>query len=226
MTGVDSAFLADVAAIIWLDIVLSGDNALVIGMAAATLAPHLQRRAILFGMILATAVRIVSALAATYLYEIPWVRFFGGVALIWVAWKLWAEARELNRNARAEAEHLAHNAESLSAAAVEVTGATDRRSIMRALLTITIADVSMSIDNVLAVAGIAHDNRGLLIFGLALSIALMAFFATVICKVMVRYPVISYIGVVVLLVVAGEMIWGSYEDMAGAIGMDLKGLTF
>jgi predicted tellurium resistance membrane protein TerC len=112
------------------------------------------------------------------------------------------------------------------AEAGEATGATDRKAIMRALITITIADVSMSIDNVLAVAGIAHDNRALLIFGLVLSIALMAFFATFICKVMVKYPFISYVGVAVLLFVAGEMILGSYEEMFLAMGWDLSGLKF
>ncbi|MEM7271326.1 MAG: TerC family protein [Pseudomonadota bacterium] len=224
MFGLDSAFIADVAAIIWLDIVLSGDNALVIGMAAATLAPHLRRRAILFGMILATVIRVACAVVATYLYEIAWIRFVGGLALIWVAWKLWEEARELNKKKAGEPEV---EAQSLSAAAAaDAQGATDRKSIMKALITITIADVSMSIDNVLAVAGIAHDNRGLLIFGLVLSIALMAFFATVIMKVMVKYPVISFIGVAVLLYVAGEMIYHSYEEMALAIGIDLSGLQF
>ena len=174
MFGLDSGLVADILAIIWLDIVLSGDNALVIGMAAATLAPHLRRRAILFGMILATGIRIVSAIVATYLYEIPWIRFFGGVALIWVAWKLWEEARELSKKGKLESEE-----EMAAAHMADSQGATDRKSIMKALTTITIADVSMSIDNVLAVAGIAHDNRALLIFGLVLSIALMAFFATV-----------------------------------------------
>lgn len=219
MMGIDSALMADIAAIVWLDLVLSGDNALVIGMAAATLAPHLQRKAILFGMVLATVIRIASALVATYLYEIPWIRFFGGVALIWVAWKLYQEARALT-------SHGAPTGQNFMAEAGEATGATDRKSVMRALITITIADVSMSIDNVLAVAGIAHDNRSLLIFGLVLSIALMAFFATVICKVMVKYPFISYIGVAVLLFVAGEMILGSYEDMFLALGFDLSGLVF
>lgn len=218
MMEFDAAFAADVLAIIWLDLVLSGDNALVIGMAAAALSPHLQRKAILFGMALATAIRISSALAATYLYEIPWVRFFGGVALLWVAWKLYEEARNMNAH---EVE-----AQSLSAAAADQTGASDRKSVIKALVTITIADVSMSIDNVLAVAGIAHDNRGLLIFGLVLSIALMAFFAGIICKVMIKYPWISYVGVVVLLFVAGEMLWNSWEDMAGMMGINLRGLSF
>lgn len=219
MFGLDSGFVADILAIIWLDIVLSGDNALVIGMAAATLAPHLRRRAILFGMILATGIRIACAVVATYLYQIPWIRFFGGVALIWVAWKLWDEARALAKGGAEEHDPAAQFA-------ADQEGASDRKSIIKALTTITIADVSMSIDNVLAVAGIAHDNRALLIFGLVLSIALMAFFATVIMKVMVKYPWISYIGVLVLLVVAGEMIYGSYEDMALAVGLDLSGLKF
>lgn len=218
--SVDAALLADIAAIIWLDIVLSGDNALVIGMAAATLAPHLQRRAILFGMILATVIRIACALMATYLYEIAWIRFFGGLALVWVAWKLYQEARALNQKGPVEAEE---EAAALSSVAENVSGATDRKSIMRALVTITIADVSMSIDNVLAVAGIAHDNRALLIFGLVLSIALMAFFATMICRVIVRYPFISYVGGFVLLIVAGEMILGSYQDMGHLVGLDLPG---
>ena len=125
--------LTDLAAIIWLDIVLSGDNALVIGMAAAGLAPHLQRRAILFGMTAAVVIRIASALAATYLYEIPWVKFVGGLALLWVALKLYQEIRNISI-LRAEAT-----------GAVAASGAaSDRRSMIKALATITIADVSMS----------------------------------------------------------------------------------
>ena len=91
MNAIDTQFWGDLAAIVWLDIVLSGDNALVIGMAAAALAPHLQRKAILFGMMMAVVIRIAAALVATYLYEIPWIRFAGGVALLWVAWKLYVE---------------------------------------------------------------------------------------------------------------------------------------
>jgi YjbE family integral membrane protein len=204
----DAEIFADVAAIIWLDVVLSGDNALVIGMAASGLAVHLQRRAILFGMMLAVAIRIAAALVATYLYEIPWIRFVGGLALLWVALKLYQELRNV---AALKAE---------AAGAVVGSGsAQDRRSLLKALATITIADVSMSIDNVLAVAGIAQDNRMLLIFGLALSIMLMAFFATVVCKVLLRYPWISYIGVALLVLVAGDMLHSSWEDMALLMGM-------
>ena len=204
---IPAEFLTDLAAIIWLDIVLSGDNALVIGMAAATLAPHLQRRAIIFGMSLAVVIRIAAALVATYLYQIPWIRVLGALALIWVAWKLTVELRRAAK--RRKAGH--------DPAATGAAGASDRRSMLRALATIAIADISMSIDNVLAVAGIAHDNPPLLVFGLALSILLMAFFAGVILRLLNRYPWISYVGVVVLLVVAGEMLHASSDAILGWI---------
>ena len=204
---IDAEFVTDLAAIIWLDIVLSGDNALVIGMAAATLAPRLQRRAILFGMTLAVIIRIAAALVATYLYQIPWIRVLGALALLWVAWKLFVELRRAARRRKEE----------LSGATDTQAGASDRKSMLRALTTIAIADISMSIDNVLAVAGIAHDNPPLLVFGLALSIMLMAFFATVIVRLLNRYPLISYVGVAVLVFVAGEMIYASLDAIIGWI---------
>ena len=200
-------FVTDLAAIIWLDIILSGDNALVIGLAAATLAPHLQRRAIIFGMALAVVIRVAAALVATYLYQIPWIRILGALALLWVAGKL---LQELLRAAK-------RRREGLGDAAAAHAGASDRQSMLHALTTIAIADISMSIDNVLAVAGIAHDNPPLLVFGLALSIMLMAFFATVICRVLNRYPWISYVGVAVLVVVAGEMFHSSTDAIMGWI---------
>ena len=207
MIPLDAEGLANLAAIIWLDIVLSGDNALVIGMAAASLAPHLQRRAILFGMALAVIIRIAAALVATTLYQIPWIRVIGAIALLWVAWKLYVELRRAAK----------HRREAVNETAAEQAGGSDRRSILRALTTIAVADISMSIDNVLAVAGIAHDNPPLLVFGLALSIMLMAFFATVICRVLNRYPWISYVGVALLVVVAGEMLHSSFDAILGWI---------
>ena len=208
MMEIGAEMWADLAAIIWLDIVLSGDNALVIGMAAASLAPHLQRKAIIFGMTMAVVIRIASALVATYLYEIPWIRFVGGLLLLWVAWKLYIEVRHLSIREAEAAEAVAGSG-----------AASDRRSIVKALMTITIADVSMSIDNVLAVAAIAHDNRAMLVFGLALSILLMAFFATMVCKILTRHVWISYVGVAVLVFVAGEMLHGSWHDMAAFMGL-------
>jgi YjbE family integral membrane protein len=201
MMGLDPEFAADLAAIIWLDVVLFGDNALVIGMAASALAPHLQKRAILFGMLMAVVIRIASALVATYLYEIPWIRFVGGAVLLWVAFKLYVEIRNVSI-LRAEA----------TGAVVGTGAASDRRSIMKALATITVADV-------LAVAAIAHDHRVLLVFGLALSIMLMAFFATVVCKLLMRHRWISYVGVAVLLLVAADMMHSGWADMAGLMGL-------
>jgi len=204
----EDSFFADLIAIVWLDVVLSGDNALVIGMAASALAQHLQRRAIFLGMAMAVVIRIASAVIATYLYDIPWLKFLGGLALIWVALKLYQELRHVSI-LRADATE-----------AVVASGAAgDRRSIMKALATITIADVSMSLDNVLAVAGIAQDNRVMLVFGLALSISLMALCATLICKLLNRHKWISYIGVAVLIVVAGSMLHESWEDMAVVLGI-------
>jgi YjbE family integral membrane protein len=208
MIWFDAQIFADLAAIVWLDVVLSGDNALVIGMAASALAPHLQRRAILFGMMLAVVVRIASALVATYLYQIPWVKFVGGLALLWVALKLYQEIRNISI-LRAEATE----------AVVGSGASTDRRSMMKALATITIADVSMSIDNVLAVAAIAEDHRGLLVFGLALSIMLMAFCAALVCRFLTRHPWVSYVGVGLLLLVAADMLHSSWSDMADFMGV-------
>jgi len=208
MIWMDAQVFADLAAIVWLDVVLSGDNALVIGMAAAALAPHLQRKAILFGMIMAVVIRIASALVATYLYEIPWIRFIGGLVLLWVAFKLYVEIRNLSA-LKAEATE----------AVVASGAAADRRSIVKALATITIADVSMSIDNVLAVAAIALDNRLMLVFGLMLSITLMAFCATVVCRILTRHRWISYVGVAVLLVVAADMMHSGWDDMMNFVGM-------
>ncbi len=131
-----------------------------------------------------------------------------GLALLWVAMKLYQEVRNI---AALQAE--ATDASTLSGAA------RDRRSLMKALVTITIADASMSIDNVLAVAGIAQDNRAMLVFGLVLSITLMAFFATMLCKLLTRHQWISYIGVAVLLVVAVDMLHASWGDMMKLIGI-------
>lgn len=205
MSGDGYQLLAEILGIIWIDIVLSGDNALVIGMAAATLAPHLRGRAIFLGMAMAVVIRILAALAASYLYAIPWVRFLGGLALIWVAWKLYNGTREVQK-ANSEIGPL-------NQGAMESGGAVDRNSIKNALVTICIADVSMSIDNVLAVAAIAQEDRLLLVFGLALSIMLMAFFATAICRLLARHIWIGYVGIVVLILVAGDMLHSSWSDV-------------
>ncbi len=201
----------DFGAIILADLVLSGDNALIIGMAAAGLSPELRARAIMFGMVIAALLRIVFAVVATKLLGIPGLLFLGGLLLCWVCYRLFIEIRE----------HVDERAElALEAAGDAEAGYTGppRRTLRQALWTITIADVSMSLDNVLAVAAIADGDTFKLVFGLGLAILLMAFAATMIMKILTRYPFISWLGLIVLVYVAGEMLFRGVFDMNYGVG--------
>ena len=173
-------YLFDVGAIIMADLILSGDNALIIGMAAAGLSPQLRPRAILYGMAIAAILRIVFAIIATELLAVPGLLFVGGLLLVWVCLRLY---RDILAGIDERAEVALQAVENPS---VGYTGA-PRRSLTSALISITIADVSMSLDNVLAVAAIAAGNKGLLIFGLVLAIILMACAATLIMKLLTRH---------------------------------------
>lgn len=201
----------DFGKIVIADLILSGDNALIIGMAAAGLAPELRRKAILFGMVIAAVLRILFAIVATQLLEVTGLLFVGALLLFWVCWRLYVEIRE-GTDAEAEA--------ALELAADETEGYTGapRRTLGAALLSITIADVSMSLDNVLAVAAIADGDTGMLVFGLALAILLMAFAATIIMRLLAKYPAISWIGLIVLVYVAGEMMFRGFFDINHGIG--------
>ncbi|MCG6883752.1 MAG: YjbE family putative metal transport protein [Silicimonas sp.] len=203
--------LFDAGAIILADLILSGDNALIIGMAAAGLSPELRARAILFGMVIAAVLRIVFAVVATKLLGIPGLLFLGGLLLCWVCYRLFIEIRE----SVGEKGELA-----LEAAGDAEAGYTGppRRTLAQALWTITIADVSMSLDNVLAVAAIADGDTTLLIFGLGLAILLMAFAATLIMKLLTLFPMISWLGLIVLIYVAGEMLFRGVFDINYGVG--------
>ena len=196
---------ADYFKIIVADIVLSGDNALIIGMAAAGLAPELRKKAILFGMVVAAVLRIVFALIATKLLGVPGLLLVGALLLFWVCWNLYKEIRD---NVDEEAQHALEDAENPEAG---YTGK-PRRSLASALWTITLADVSMSIDNVLAVAAIADGDSTKLVVGLAIAIIAMACFATMIMKLLTRYPWISWLGLIVLIYVAAEMLYKGIFD--------------
>ncbi len=197
--------------IIIADLILSGDNALIIGMAAAGLSPQLRKTAIFYGMVIAAVLRIVFAVIATKLLGIPGLLFVGALLLFWVCWRLYVEIRE-STDRRAEAA-LA-TAGDLEAG---YTGA-PRRTLFSALVSITIADVSMSLDNVLAVAAIADGDTTMLVFGLGLAIVLMAFAATMIMHILTRYPWISWLGLVVLIYVASEMLFRGFFDINTGIG--------
>lgn len=203
--------LLDAGKIIIADLILSGDNALVIGMAAAGLAPELRKKAILYGMVIAALLRIVFAVVATTLLGIPGILFVGALLLFWVCWRLFVEIRA---GVDEQAEHAMEDAQNPEAGYQGVP----RRSLMSALISITIADVSMSLDNVLAVAAIADGNTKMLVFGLGLAILLMAFAATLIMRLLTHYPWISWLGLVVLLYVAGEMFYRGFFDATYGIG--------
>lgn len=204
-------YVLDFGAIIIADIVLSGDNALIIGMAAAGLAPELRKKAILFGMIVAAVLRIVFALIATKLLGIPGLLFVGGLLLLWVCWGLYKEIRSHTDEQAAQALETADDPEQ------GYTGK-PRRTLSQALLTITLADVSMSVDNVLAVAAIADGDETKLMVGLGLAIVLMAFAATMIMKLLTRYPWISWLGLVVLIYVSAEMLYrGLFDPQNGLL---------
>ena len=199
--------IIDFIQIVFADIVLSGDNALIIGMAAAGLSPQLRKTAIMLGLGLAAALRVVFAALASVMMSIPGIIFLGGLLLTWVCWRFY---RELRRHVPEAAEH-----------ALEADGyqGPPRRQMTSALITITAADVSMSIDNVVAVAAIARDNTALLVFGLSLSIALMAFCATMVMRLLTRYPWISYLGLGFLCYLAAEMLVDGWPDLARHIGI-------
>lgn len=203
--------IADYGKIIIADLILSGDNALIIGMAAAGLAPELRKKAILYGMVIAAVLRIVFAVIATKLLGIPGILFVGSLLLFWVCWRLFVEIREGTDETAEHAMEMAENPEA------GYTGP-PRRTLYSALVSITIADVSMSLDNVLAVAAIADGDTTKLVFGLGLAILLMAFAATLIMKILTQYPWISWVGLLVLVYVAGEMFYRGVFDINQGVG--------
>lgn len=192
----DFGTIVDIIQIIFADIVLSGDNALVIGMAAAGLSPELRKRAIFLGMALAAGMRIGFAVIASYLLSIPGILLIGGLLLAWVCWRFYKDIQEFNKKDE-ESEKPQEGSKSFG----------------RALFTILLADVSMSIDNIVAVAAIARDNTQLLVFGLGLAILMMAFFANLIMRVMLRYRWLSYLGLALLVYLTVMMLYDGSKDL-------------
>ena len=198
----------DVIQIIFADIVLSGDNALVIGMAAAGLSAKLRKRAIFIGMALAAGLRILFAITATYLLAIKGILIVGSVLLAWVCWRFYNDLKEFNRPSVLNITEAAQGTEK-----TEPSEGVDDTKFSRALLTILMADVSMSIDNIVAVAAIARDNTTLLVFGLALAIAFMAFFASMIMRIMLKYRWLSWLGLLLLVYLTAMMLHDGLVDL-------------
>ena len=197
-----------------IDLVLAGDNAVAVGLAAAALPQELRRKAILIGLAAAVVLRIVFALVTVQLLAIIGLLIAGGVLLLWVCWKMWRELQEAATHDQAEAQaelELAIAIEHGKGPSPEEMGL-KRKSFGAALVQILIADVTMSLDNVLAVAGAAHDHPWIMVFGLVLSIGLMGVAATYIAKLLTRYRWIGYVGLVIVLYVALHMIWDGYRS--------------
>jgi YjbE family integral membrane protein len=188
--------------VVIIDLVLAGDNAIVVGMAASGLPREKQRRVIMLGIVLALLFRVVFALIAVQLLAIIGLLLAGGLLLLWVAWKMW---RELHPRDGAGA---VPDLDEVGNPAPDAGGAPPgTKKTSTAIWQIAVADVSMSLDNVLAVAGAARDHMVMLVFGLVLAVALMGVAATFIAKLLARHHWLNYLGLAIITFVALTMIW-------------------
>mgnify|MGYP001200288174 FL=1 len=177
--------------IVFIDLVLAGDNAIIIGMVASQFDNNLRKKIIFWGIAAAIILRIIFTLITAYLLQINGLKFIGGLLLLYIAYKLY---KDVIKNEVSDQPKIK----------------TDNSSFLKAVITVIIADVSMSLDNVLGVAGAAKDHYALLVFGLILSIILMATVANVISKWIKKYKWIGWLGLLAIVVVAIELI---YSDL-------------
>jgi YjbE family integral membrane protein len=185
--------------VVFINVVLSADNAVVIGMAAMGLAAKDRLRVLWLGIALATLMRIGFAVVATELLQVLGLLLAGGVLLLWVAWRLW---RELRRTA--------------DPGQVVVAATRETKSLGRALWQIIVADISMSLDNVLAVAGAAIDKPAVMAAGLAISVLLMGIAAAAVARLLERFRWIAYVGLAIILFISVKMVWHGTQDIASA----------
>lgn len=209
--------------VIIIDLVLAGDNAIVVGMAAAGLPKHQRGKVILIGIAAATGLRILFALVTTQLLLIIGLTLAGGLLLLWVCWKFW---RELMEQRRERLRHAAMSRQELSkderrelAEPPEaLPGAAPAKTMRQAVTQIVIADVSMSLDNVLAVAGAATHHTWVLVIGLVLSVGLMGAAATVIANILKKHHWVAYVGLAIILWVALDMIYRGSIEVVEEVG--------
>ena len=188
--------LSSLAQVILVDLVLAGDNAIVIGLVASTVEKNQRNLVILFGISMAALMRIGMALITVQLLQVTGLLLIGGLLLLWIAWRLW---RDLSLHAQIDS--------------MTSTPNPSPRSLNKSILQVAVADFSMSLDNVLAVAGIARDHTVILIFGLVLSILLMAVGATLVSRILERHRWIGYIGLAVILWVSVSLIRSGIMDI-------------
>ena len=196
LTMFEPGGLIALAQVLMIDIMLAGDNAVVIGLAAARVAPELRKKVIFWGLVAAVVLRIGLAMIAVSLLEVVGLTLAGGILLLWVSWRFWRDIAGQHSHA---------------APAVD-TGA----SLKRAILQIVIADISMSLDNVLAVSGAAIGHLDVLVIGLLLSVALMGAAAGVIARLLERWRWLSYLGLAIVIYVALSMVWHGSKDVIEA----------
>ena len=189
--------------ILWLNIVLSGDNAVVIGMAAAGLPLAMRNKAVMFGIIAAAALRIVFSIFATYLLGLWWIAFLGGLALLYIAWTFLKE--------------LLHHGEEEGGEEAEVK----EKTLGQALWQIVVADVSMSLDNVLAVAAVARNDIVMLVVGLTISIVLMGLLGGFLARLLDRFKFIAYVGVALIAWIGLELMWEGSINANAALHLGL-----
>jgi YjbE family integral membrane protein len=185
-----TSMLPGLAEIIWLNIILSGDNAVVIGLAAAGLPAHQRGKAVLFGVIAAAVLRIIFSIFATLLLSLWWIDIVGGLALLYIAWTFFRELRSGGGHEAGDADATVPD-----------------KSLGQALWQIVVADVSMSLDNVLAVAGVARSNLTLLAVGLGISIVMMGLLGGLLAKLLERFKIIAYVGVALITYIGFELLW-------------------
>jgi YjbE family integral membrane protein len=216
-TGALTAF----GQVVLIDLVLAGDNAIVIGLAAAGLPADQRNKAILVGIAAATVMRIGFATITVQLLAIVGLLLAGGLLLLWVCWKMWRELRVPADVVHAGQEALACEDLDNSGGVAELA---PRKTFGQAALQILIADVTMSLDNVLAVAGASREHPWVLVFGLALSIALMGVAASFIARLLHRHRWIAFVGLGIILYVALDMIWRGANDVWPHVEAALAGL--
>lgn len=199
--------------VLFIDVVLAGDNAIVVGMAAAGLPPDQRRKAIFWGIIAATVMRIAFASITVQLLSIVGIVLAGGVLLLWVCWKMYRELRD----GGSHSPDVTEQGEGMEALEGEDPSGAPRKTLRQAIIQILVADVSMSLDNVLAVAGAAKDHPYILIIGLAVSVVLMGVAATLIARLLDKHRWIAWVGLLVILYVAFQMIYEGTHQVATAV---------
>ena len=213
MDLISLAELSALVQVVLVDLVLAGDNAIVVAMAVVALPPELRARGMIAGIAVATILRVIFATLTVTLLQVIGLVLAGGILLLWVSWKLWRDLREQMQEDQAaeDIDELVHG---------EPLDHPDppRKSLREAVVQIVVADVSMSLDNVLAVAGIAREHAWVLIVGLTLSIAFMGLAAVFLARLLARHHWIGYVGLAVIFYVALTMMWDGMLQVMAAMG--------